>query len=240
MTDTSLTADEAITGSAPVLIVGGSLVGLSAAVFLAWRGVPVVVAEKHAGSSLHPGAIGYTTRTLELFRATGIEVPETPESTRPPRRARVESLAGTWYEEYPWTPGGGGQQAVEYSPAHPTAIAQDRLEPILRRRAVELGAEVRLRTELARFTQDDAGVTAVLRQRDDGGQYRLRAQYMVAADGAGSGVRDALGIGRHGAAPGTQDDRAHRHPHRADHHRPLGAGCADRRPLLLGPGVPGW
>jgi putative polyketide hydroxylase len=198
MSDTSPAADNTITESAPVLIVGGSLVGLSAAVFLAWRGVPVVLAERHPGSSAHPRAIGYTTRTLELFRATGIEVPESPMGSKPPRRARVESLAGTWYEEYPWTPGGGGQPAVEYSPAHATAIAQDRLEPILRQRAVELGADVRLRTELVSFTQDDSGVTAVLRRRDDGSEYRLRAQYVVAADGATSGIRDALGIGRHG------------------------------------------
>ena len=61
--------------STPVLIVGGSLVGLSAAVFLAWRGVPTVLVERHAGSSPHPRAIGYTTRTLELFRAVGIELP---------------------------------------------------------------------------------------------------------------------------------------------------------------------
>jgi len=198
MSDTAPAADKASTESAPVLIVGGSLVGLSAAVFLAWRGVPVVLAERHPGSSPHPRAIGYTTRTLELFRATGIDVPQMPESTRPPRRARVESLAGTWLEEYPWTPGGGAQPTVEYSPAQATAIAQDRLEPILRQRAAELGADLRLRTELLTFTQDDAGVTAVLHRRDDGRTYQLRTQYLIAADGAASGVRDALGIGRHG------------------------------------------
>ena len=198
MSNTTSGKEHAITESVPVLIVGGSLVGLSAAVFLAWHGVPVVLAEKHPGSSLHPRAIGYTTRTLELFRATGIEVPESAHSAGPPRRARVESLAGSWFEEYPWTVGGARQPAAEYSPAHETAIAQDRLEPILRQRALELGADLRLGTELAGFTQDDAGVTAVLRRRDDGGEYQLRARYAVAADGAASGIREALDIGRHG------------------------------------------
>jgi putative polyketide hydroxylase len=186
------------TETAPVLIVGGSLVGLSAAVFLAWRGVPVVLAERHAGSSLHPRAIGYTARTLELYRATGVELPGATQGSHAPRRARVESLDGTWLEEYPWTPGGGGQPAVAYSPVQATAIAQDRLEPILRQRATELGADLRLRTELVSFTQDADGVTAVLRRRDDGSQYELRAQYLVAADGAGSAVRQALGLERHG------------------------------------------
>ncbi|WP_410873123.1 FAD-dependent monooxygenase [Nocardia sp. A7] len=193
------TIDEATTPDLiPVLIIGGSLVGLSAATFLAWRGVPVIVVEKHAGSSLHPRAIGYTTRTLELFRRVGVEVPISGHSG-PPRRARVESLAGNWIEEYPWTPGGRGQgPRVEYSPAKATAIPQDKLEPILRERARELGAELRLSTELVGFTQDEAGVTATLRRRGDGHEYQLRARYMIAADGATSPVREALGITRSG------------------------------------------
>lgn len=183
---------------APVLIVGGSLVGLCAAVFLAWRKVPVVLVEKHLGSALHPRAIGYTTRTLELFRATGVEVPETSQGHGPPRRARVHSLTGTWLEEYPWTARSAPRPSVESSPARATAIAQDRLEPILRTRALALGADLRLGTELLGLTQDDGGVSARLRRRDDGHEYSIRAQYMVAADGAGSSIRQALGIGRSG------------------------------------------
>jgi putative polyketide hydroxylase len=180
---------------APVLIVGGSLVGLSAAVFLAWRGVPTVLVEKHAGSSPHPRAIGYTTRTLELFRAAGVELP-TAHGAGPPRRARVESLAGTWHEEYPWAPD-GGRPTIAYSPVRGTPIAQDRLEPILRERAAALGADLRANTELVGFTQDGSGVTATVRERG-GREYRLRARYVVAADGADSPVREALGIGRGG------------------------------------------
>jgi len=178
----------------PVLIVGGSLVGLSAALFLAWQGVPVVLVERHTGSAVHPRAIGYTTRTLELFRTVGITLP--PSVMGPPRRARVESLAGTWHEEYPWTEHTGDSN-IDYSPAQATAIPQDQLEPILRARAAELGADLRLGTELISFSQDDGGVLATLR-RVDGSQYPLRAQYMVSADGAASPVREALGIQRSG------------------------------------------
>lgn len=192
MIDTKTTDSEE---PSPVLIVGGSLVGLSAAVFLAWRGVPTVVVEKHAGSSAHPRAIGYTTRTLELFRAVGIDLPKSHD-TGTPRRARVHSLAGAWHEEYPWTPGGGAAK-TEYSPVTGTAVAQDRLEPILRERAAELGAQIRSNTELVGFTQDGDGVTATLRERG-GREYRLRASYLVAADGARSVVRDELGIERSG------------------------------------------
>ena len=37
-----------------VLIVGGSLVGLSAAAFLGHHGIVAQVVEKHAGTSIHP------------------------------------------------------------------------------------------------------------------------------------------------------------------------------------------
>lgn len=180
----------------PVLVVGGSLVGLSAAVFLAHQGVPVTLVEKHAASSAHPRAIGYTTRTLELFRAAGIQLPTSAQGHRSPRRARVESLAGTWFAESPWT-ADADEPRYEYSPERATAIAQDRLEPILRSRAVELGADLRPSTEMTDFTQDDDGVAVTLRPRE-GASYRMRAQYVVAADGAHSPIREALGIARSG------------------------------------------
>ena len=179
-----------------VLVVGGSLVGLSAAVFLSRRGVPTVVVDKHRGSSPHPRAIGYTTRTVELYRAAGVELP-TSAFSGPPRRARVSSLAGEWYEESPWTPGQRAPQQ-EFSPVSGTAIAQDGLEPILRERAGELGADVRAGVELVELVQEEDGVLATLRERDGGREHRVRAQYVIAADGAGSGVRESLGIGRDG------------------------------------------
>jgi putative polyketide hydroxylase len=180
----------------PVLVVGGSLVGLSAAVFLASHDMPVTVVEKHVTSSAHPRAIGYTTRTLEIFRATGVELPSTAQGHGSPRRARVESLAGTWLAEYPWTANATASR-YEYSPERATAIAQDRLEPILRARAVELGADLRLGTALTEFDPDDHGVSVTLQPRD-GADYRLRARYLIAADGADSPIRSALGVGRSG------------------------------------------
>jgi putative polyketide hydroxylase len=181
----------------PVLVAGGSLVGLSAAMFLAWRGTPVVLVERHPGSSAHPRAIGYTTRTLENFRAAGI-AGRIPQSWgRPPRRARVQSLAGQWFEESAWSSPGEAKPAIEYSPCTGAAMAQDRLEPILRDRAIELGADIRFSTELTGFDQDGGGVTARLRTRD-GEEYEIRAGYLIAADGSRSPVREALGIGRSG------------------------------------------
>ena len=182
-----------------VLVVGGSLVGLSAAVFLAWRGVPTIVVERHPTSSPHPRAIGFTPRTLELYRAVGLDsrIPQVPVGFQRPRRARVESLAGEWFEESPWTADNPEVPKIEYSPCTGAAIAQDRLEPLLREKAVELGADIRLNTELVSFQQDAEGITALLHERD-GRDYKLRASYLIAADGLRSPVREALGIRRDG------------------------------------------
>jgi 2-polyprenyl-6-methoxyphenol hydroxylase-like FAD-dependent oxidoreductase len=182
----------------PVLIVGGGLVGLSAAVFLAHRNTPVVLIDQYPGSSPHPRAVGYTERTMEHLREVGLggKVQEVPEGWKL-RRMRIESLAGRWIEELQFTPGGKPVQPRQYSPCVSAALAQDRLEPILRDRAVELGADIRLSTKLTAITQDDDGVTASL-QRSDGSEYTLRALYVIAADGAASFLRDELGIARSG------------------------------------------
>ena len=44
----------------PVLIVGGSLVGLSTSLFLSWHGIPSLLVERHAGISPHPRAFNFT------------------------------------------------------------------------------------------------------------------------------------------------------------------------------------
>lgn len=185
---------------ADVLVVGGSLVGLSAAVFLAAKGVAVTLVERHVGSHPHPRAVGYTARTQELYDAVGLAdaLPDVPRGFRL-RRARVESLAGRWEEGSEWTPPkpGAAVPIVEYSPHTGAAIAQDRLEPALRARATALGADLRLGVELQHCTQDADGVTAGLRERS-GREYACRARYLIAADGSRSSVRASLGIGRRG------------------------------------------
>jgi 2-polyprenyl-6-methoxyphenol hydroxylase-like FAD-dependent oxidoreductase len=183
-----------------VLVVGGGLAGLSTAMLLAAQDVPTIVVERHPASSPHPRAIGYTPRSVEIFRTQGLDqrFPRAPGVV--PHRIRVTSLAGEWFEEQPWNPPGTGARPtpqVEYSPCGGAGIAQDKLEPMLRERARELGADIRMSTELVSFTQDDSGVTALVRG-PDGSESEIRARYLVGADGHRSPVREALGVDRHG------------------------------------------
>jgi putative polyketide hydroxylase len=83
----------------------------------------------------------------------------------------------------------------ELSP-EPTAqyCPQSRLEPILLAETRRRGSEVRYGTELSSLDLDDPGATAVLRDRDSGESETVRADYLVAADGVHSPVRNSLGI----------------------------------------------
>ncbi len=57
----------------PVLVVGGSLVGLSTSVLLAHHGVPHLLVEHHSGTAIHPRAASFHQRTMEVFRSVGIQ-----------------------------------------------------------------------------------------------------------------------------------------------------------------------
>lgn len=57
----------------PVLIVGGSLVGLATSWFLSRHGIDHLLVEKHAGTSTHPRGRGINVRSMELFRTSGVE-----------------------------------------------------------------------------------------------------------------------------------------------------------------------
>ncbi|KQV90050.1 2,4-dichlorophenol 6-monooxygenase [Massilia sp. Root351] len=183
----------------PILVVGGSLVGLSTSLFLSWHGVAHIVIDKHPGSSPHPRAMGFTETTLEHYRAVGIadQIPQVPAGTRL-RRVTVDSLAGDWKSEQAWTPGEAPVRPSELSPCTGAAIAQDRLEPILRAAAIKRGADCRTSTELIDFRLEQDGVLAQVRDRISGQQYEIGARYLIAADGAASPIREKLGIPRSG------------------------------------------
>jgi len=57
----------------PVLIVGGSMVGMTAALLLGHHGVPSLVVEHHRGTAIHPRAASVTQRTMEILRSVGLE-----------------------------------------------------------------------------------------------------------------------------------------------------------------------
>ena len=183
----------------PVLVIGGSLVGLSTALFLAGHGIQSLVVERHSGTAIHPRAGHFNLRTLEILRSAGLEETIRRRSVEqyPPDGgiSNVESLAGREIALFFADLNAG---VAEFSPTIRLFINQDALEPILRARAAELGAMLRYRTECTSLEQDDDGVTAVLTDLETGEHSRVRARYAVAADGNRSPVRNGLGISMRG------------------------------------------
>jgi 2-polyprenyl-6-methoxyphenol hydroxylase-like FAD-dependent oxidoreductase len=179
----------------PVVIVGGSLVGLSTAVFLGQRGVPSLVLERHRGTAIHPRAALVNQRTMETYRAVGLEeeIEQAAEREFVQNGAivSVDSLGGNeldWYFRFI------NEGVEDLSPSKRIFVTQIGLEPVLLRAAGRLGAEVQYASEAVSVEQDESGVTAVVRPRDGGPERTVRARYLVAADGAHSPVRERLGI----------------------------------------------
>ncbi len=179
----------------PVLIVGGSLVGLTTSALLAQRGVTHLLVESHAGTAIHPRAASFHQRTMEVFRAAGLqqEVEEAAEREFQQGGAivAVESLGGKelayFYRSY--------NEGVEgLSPTDRLFLTQVGLEPILRKCAVASDAEHRFGTDLVSFEQRDDRVVSVIRPHGGGPEEVVSSDYVVAADGAHSTVRDQLGI----------------------------------------------
>jgi 2,4-dichlorophenol 6-monooxygenase len=93
--------------------------------------------------------------------------------------------------------GTGPATATEYaskSPCEMIDLPQTYLEPILVNNAAARGAKVRFDTEFLSLTQDEGGVTALLRDRVRGDEFTVRARYLIGADGGRSAVAEQLGL----------------------------------------------
>ncbi|MFG3721526.1 FAD-dependent oxidoreductase [Streptomyces massasporeus] len=186
--------------SVPVLIVGGSLVGLSTSLFLGRLGVPHLLVERHAGTSIHPRGRGNNVRTMELFRVADVEKGiKDAAATLAVNHGILQAPtlvgdAGEWlFRDI--DPGGG---LARFSPSAWCLCSQNDLEPVLLDHARELGGDLRFSTELMSFDSDPTGVTAVVKSRETGEHTTIRADYLVAADGPRSPVREQLGITQSG------------------------------------------
>ena len=185
----------------PVLIAGGSLVGLSTAVFLGSHGVHSLVVERHPGTAIHPRAALFNQRTIELYRRVGlesvIEEAAAAEFVQDGAIMAVETLAG---RELEWFFRSVNEGFEDLSPVRRLFITQRGLEPILRGRAEAAGARLAYGAEVVAAEQDADGVTARVRG-GDGAERTVRARYLVAADGSRSPMRERLGIRLRGHRP---------------------------------------
>lgn len=174
-----------------VLIVGGGPVGLSLALQLDRLGVDCVVVERDPGATTYPKARGCNQRTMELFRAWGIEAQVRarglPEEAAP--FIVAESVAGREYGR-----GVPEPRDAALSPSWTCTVTQDVVESVLLA-AVQRGSRARVVLETTftgltdRVTHVDTEVESAVH-----GAGVWRSRFVVGADGAASPTREALGI----------------------------------------------
>jgi putative polyketide hydroxylase len=178
----------------PVLIVGAGVGGLATSALLAKHRIPSLLVEKRREVFIYPKARNLSFRSLEVLRGLGVEdkvhavaegvssvaVRSTLNSPDERQGLDVDAIFSGMAELSP-------EPAAQYCP-------QSELEPILLAYAREHGSEARYGTELMSFEQHESAVTAVVRDLDTNELETVRADYLVAADGVHSSIRQTLGL----------------------------------------------
>jgi len=186
-----------------VLVIGSGPAGAGAALALATLGVPHLVVTKYRWTANTPRAHITNQRTVEIFRDLGIEADVLAQGTEHDLMATpcsaptlTTSLAGdeigrvrTW--------GTHPAREADYTMASPSPncdIPQTILEPILIGHAASRGSRIRFDTEYLGLTQDADGVTVRVRDRVTEQEFRIRAKYVLGADGGRSAVATDIGL----------------------------------------------
>ncbi len=190
-----------------VLIVGGGPVGLALACELGWRGVRCVLVERRDGSVTHSKMNMVSTRSMEHCRRWGIaeEVRRRSIPEDYPRSVRfVTSTTG--FELFRFDYPSRAEAQHPHSPVYLQRCPQSEFDPLLRETAkASAGIQLTYRTELQKFEETTFGVRALVRDVDRGTAREVNARYLVGCDGAGSHVREQLGIELEGDAALSHD-----------------------------------
>jgi 2-polyprenyl-6-methoxyphenol hydroxylase-like FAD-dependent oxidoreductase len=190
-----------------VLIAGGGPVGLTLALTLARHGVATMLVERNPSTTKHPKMDITNGRSMELFRHLGVAdelrkvaVPE----DHPFDVSWVTKLSGWELARFRYPSVTERRERIAgcvdgtACTEPPMRVSQALLEPALK--AIlenDTDVDVRFGWGLQSFRQDAEGVDAVIRCTATGETRTVRAAYLAGCDGAGSVVRNGLGIGLH-------------------------------------------
>jgi 2-polyprenyl-6-methoxyphenol hydroxylase-like FAD-dependent oxidoreductase len=171
-----------------VLITGAGPAGLTLAIELARRGVRLRLIDKAAAPFTGSRGKGLQPRSLEVFEDLDV-LDRMAARGGPYPASRIHR--GDGHVDAPMMEGRPSTAAVPYGA--PLMLPQNLTEQILRERLAELGVRPEFGCELRDFRQDRKGVAARLQvgRRSE----RIRACYLVGADGGSSFVRKRLGVG---------------------------------------------
>lgn len=196
-----------------VVIVGGGITGLSACLFLKQQGIDFILLEKHKGTSIYPKARTIDVRTMELFRGLGLS--ETLREAGKDLAPAWGIIKGNNMIEAMQNPVDKitpdqlikaqkeMQILAEKSPESVCRCTQDISEAIICDMVQKHGADLRFYNEMLSFEQNENNVQVLVKNRTTDEQYTILADYMIAADGANSPVKNQLKIPTYGNIDGT-------------------------------------
>jgi 2-polyprenyl-6-methoxyphenol hydroxylase-like FAD-dependent oxidoreductase len=170
-----------------VLIVGAGPTGLMLACWLERLGIHPLVIDKKEGIARESRALAVQARTLETYDLLGIVERALPQGIRVAavnvllKQHRVGRIKlgeiGSGLSPYPYL----------------FVMGQDKTEHLLLEHYLAQGGQVQWETSLGGLKQNDEEVSAELHHAD-GHVETVRVQYVCGCDGAGSAVRQTLGI----------------------------------------------
>ena len=188
----------------PVLIVGGGPVGLCVAGDLGWRGLSCLEIEKGDGAIGQPKMDMPHIRTLEFCRRWGLveQVEQSGYNRKQPQdNIWVTALIGGYELGREPFPCPDDEPYPEQSPQRRERAPQNFFDPVIARWTKSFPTvDLRYFTELVDFTEHENHVSASIRDLKTGRTDDVECQYLVGADGAGSMVREKLGISMTGNA----------------------------------------
>ena len=169
----------------PVVVVGAGPVGLCTAIDLAANGTPVVVLDDDQTVSVGSRAVCYAKRTLEILDRLGCGQPVVDRGISWSRgRVFLREREVFGFDLLPET--GHARPAF-------VNLQQYHFEEVLVARAAQLPLlDLRWRNRVTALEPGADGVDLTVQTPD--GPYRLRADWLVAADGARSPVRHLMGL----------------------------------------------
>jgi putative polyketide hydroxylase len=179
-----------------VAIVGAGPGGLTAAATLGSYGVPALVVDRRLSTSRLPRATVASTGTMELLRRFGLEQAARERSIDVEWQAwACTTLAAAHDGEAVEVGLPTRAQAAVMSPTTPACVPQDELEPLLEEHLASL-PHLRLErgVELIGLEQESEGTHLLTLAGPGRRRRRIRARYLIGADGPRSTIREAFAI----------------------------------------------
>lgn len=183
-----------------VLIVGAGPVGQMAALLLARQGVQSIIVDRRETRLTAPKAHAVNSRTLEICESVGVSAEKIRSNGAPADEAGwvrfASTLTGTHFGHLPYE----RQQddVKDLTPFPLSNIAQPDFEELLEAELLRCPEVTLLRgTECTNVMENAEAVIASLSSSKNGPE-QVSCRYVIAADGANSPIRSALGIGLEG------------------------------------------